>query len=577
MHYTVEENVQIVLSLLKQNNIYRVIASPGTSNVTLVASMQSDPFFEMYSSVDERSAAYMACGLAAETGEPVVLTCTGATASRNYVSALTEAFYRKLPILAITSTQPEVNIGSYSPQAIDRSQIQKDIAVFHTYLRTVRSNEEKRLVTIRMNQAIHALKERGGGPVHVDLETHSTREFTVKSLPLAKKINYFDIDSKMPPIPKGRILVFVGNHALWEQHDIDLVDKFCAQYNGIVVCDHSSKFTGKYAVHASLFGQGYLPEGLTADLRIHIGTVSADYPGMEFARKTSKEWRVNEDGEIRDIMGGTDSVFEMKEHSFFAHYATKEGNQTEYLDACKRAYEEALRRIKVKDIPFSNIWVAQQLAPLLPPDSILHTSILNSTRSWNLFDIDDSISSYCNTGGFGIDGILSTVIGASLANPQKLHFCVIGDLAFFYDMNSLGNRHIGNNLRILLVNNGCGTEFKNFNNIAAQFGDDGSAFIAAMGHFGKKSPNLVKHYSQDLGFKYLTASNKDEFNSVFHEFLEPKMESPILFEIFTNWQDESDALKIINDTKSCRQKLITAAGSILSSETKVKIKGLIKK
>lgn len=108
MNYTVEKNVQIVLSLLKQSNIRLVVASPGTSNVTLVASMQSDPFFKMYSSVDERSAAYMACGLAAETNEPVVLTCTGATASRNYLSALTEAFYRKLPILAITATQPEV-------------------------------------------------------------------------------------------------------------------------------------------------------------------------------------------------------------------------------------------------------------------------------------------------------------------------------------------------------------------------------------------------------------------------------------------------------------------------------------
>lgn len=45
-----------------------------------------DSWFEMYSSVDERSAAYMACGMAAESGEVVVLSCTGATASRNYVS-----------------------------------------------------------------------------------------------------------------------------------------------------------------------------------------------------------------------------------------------------------------------------------------------------------------------------------------------------------------------------------------------------------------------------------------------------------------------------------------------------------
>lgn len=574
MNYTVEKNVQIVLSLLKQSNIRLVVASPGTSNVTLVASMQSDPFFKMYSSVDERSAAYMACGLAAETNEPVVLTCTGATASRNYLSALTEAFYRKLPILAITATQPEVKIGSYSPQAIDRIRIQKDVAVFQTYLRTVRSEEENNLVTLRMNQAIHALTKRGGGPVHVDLETHSTREFTVKTLPTAKKIKFYDYDSELPPIPKGRILIFVGNHNIWKQEEIELIDNFCSIYNGIVVCDHSSKYTGKYAVSASLFGQGYVPEGLNANLRIHIGHVSADYPGIEFARKTPIEWRVNEDGEIRNVMGGTDSVFEMKEVTFFKHYATHTGNQTEYLDACKKGYQEALNRIK--DLPFSNIWIAQKLAPLLPKNSVLHTSILNSTRSWNLFEIDKSITTYCNTGGFGIDGILSTIIGASLANPNKLYYCIIGDLAFFYDMNSLGNRHIGKNLRILLVNNGCGTEFKNFNNIAAQFGDDGSPYIAAMGHYGFKSPTLVKHLAEDLGFKYLTANNKENFDVIYHDFINPEQDKSIIFEVFTNWQDESDALKAINNTKSLKQKMISNVGQLLSPDAKAKIKKILK-
>ena len=84
-YYTVERNVQIVIALLKANGIKRVIASPGTTNMTFVGSIQQDPFFEIYSSVDERSAAYLACGMAAETGEPVVLSCTGATASRNYM------------------------------------------------------------------------------------------------------------------------------------------------------------------------------------------------------------------------------------------------------------------------------------------------------------------------------------------------------------------------------------------------------------------------------------------------------------------------------------------------------------
>lgn len=73
-YYTSERNVQIVIALLKAHGIKRVIASPGTTNMTFIGSIQNDSWFEIYSSVDERSAAYLACGLAAETGEPVVIS-----------------------------------------------------------------------------------------------------------------------------------------------------------------------------------------------------------------------------------------------------------------------------------------------------------------------------------------------------------------------------------------------------------------------------------------------------------------------------------------------------------------------
>ena len=101
-HYTSEKGTQILIALLKAFGIKKVIASPGTTNMAFVGSVQNDPWFEMYSSVDERSAAYMACGMAAESGEPVVITCTGATASRNYMPGMTEAYYRKLPVIAVT-------------------------------------------------------------------------------------------------------------------------------------------------------------------------------------------------------------------------------------------------------------------------------------------------------------------------------------------------------------------------------------------------------------------------------------------------------------------------------------------
>ena len=126
-YYTDERNAQILIALMKEHGIKKVIASPGGTNIGVVASLQHDPYFDIFSCVDERSAAYMACGMAAESGEPVALSCTGATASRNYVPALTEAFYRKLPILAITSSHPNCDIGHHIAQVTDRRDPMPDI------------------------------------------------------------------------------------------------------------------------------------------------------------------------------------------------------------------------------------------------------------------------------------------------------------------------------------------------------------------------------------------------------------------------------------------------------------------
>ena len=105
VNYSSEKAIQILIALLKKHGIKKVIACPGGTNMMLNANLMYDGDFEMYSCDDERSAAYMATGLCEETGEPVMITCTGATASRNFMSGLTEAFYRKLPILVVTGQQ----------------------------------------------------------------------------------------------------------------------------------------------------------------------------------------------------------------------------------------------------------------------------------------------------------------------------------------------------------------------------------------------------------------------------------------------------------------------------------------
>ena len=210
-----------------------------------------------------------------------------------------------------------------------------------------------------------------------------------------------------------------------------------------------------------------------------------------------------------------------------------------------------------------------------PDDSILYLGILNTLRTWDFSEINPKVRTYANVGGFGIDGTLSAAIGSSFANPNRLTFVVLGDLSFFYDMNSIGNHCIGKNLRVLLVNNGKGIEFRHLNHQAAFMGDDADAFVAAAGHWGNQSPDLVRHYAQDLGFKYLTASNKEEFEKVYKEFLDEKYrEKPILVEVFTTTEDEQECLMSL---MKANQTVTGSARQIVSSMLGDDVKKAIKK
>lgn len=254
-YYTDERNAQIVISLLKAHGIKKIIASPGTTNICLIASIQQDKFFEIYSAADERSAAYIACGMAAESGEPVVLSCTGATASRNYMPALTEAYYRKLPILAITSSRKNCRIGHNFDQVTDRTQLPKDVAKLSVQVPLVHDAESEWADIIAVNKAILELRHRGNGPVHINLETNYSKNYSVKEIPEARAIHRITLGMKFPSITTNRVAIMVGTHLKWSKELTDAVDAFCEAYNGIVLCDHTSNYKGRYRIFANLVAQ----------------------------------------------------------------------------------------------------------------------------------------------------------------------------------------------------------------------------------------------------------------------------------------------------------------------------------
>lgn len=554
LKYSVEKNVQLLLSLLKAHNIRRVVASPGSTNVCLVTSLQSDPFFEVYSSVDERSGAYMACGMAVETGEPVVLTCTEATASRNYLPALTEAFYRKIPILAITATAEMTLLGQNHPQMIDRSVLPKDTALKSLFLPIIYSPIKEEGYINCINDVLLELRRNGGGPVHIQYETRYSGDYTISELPKVNKTQRVCLSDAFPDLPQGRIALYIGSHKRWSQKMVDVVDVFCMKYGAIVLRDHLNNYTGQCGVDYTILSSqtGVLFDCANFDTVIYMGDISSAYVKMF---KMKNIWRVNPDGELRNVLsqygGKLKYVFEMPEESFFEHYNSLKSEARD-----KALLEEwnglvATLHSEIGELPFSNLWVAQQTTPLLPSNCRLFLGIENTLRSWNYFSIDKSIECYCNTGGFGIDGGVSSMIGASIVNPDTLFFMVTGDLSFFYDMNVLGNRHVGKNVRLMVINNGVGQQFRNPGYAIKYLGEAVNDYVAAAGHFGNKSQKLLKNYSEALGFEYMSASNKEEYLRNVKRFCDSNIgDTPMLFEVFTDTNDESEALKQISGLRT---------------------------
>lgn len=582
-HYTDERNVQIVLALLKANNIKRIVVSPGATNESIVASMQYDPYFDMYSCVDERSAAYMACGMAVETGEIVVLSCTGATSSRNYLPGLTEAYYRHIPILVITSSMPTANIGHLYPQCTNRSTPPVDAVRASYCIETIKDKDDEWDRMIKVNEAIAELKRNGGGPVHINLITRGCNNYGLEKLPNVNVVKRFTYKDNMPSLNGKNILVFIGERFKWTDKETKALDDFCNTFETVALCDQTSGYKGKYRVLSALAAAQENPitaDLFSCDILIHIGGISGDYYTMG-ALKPKEVWRVDEDGEMRDKFRRLSCVFEMSPYDFFIHYSKNK----ELVDNNRLIdFSTSISKLnsQIPELPFSNIWMASELTKIIPENSCVHLGILNSLRSWNFFEVNKTVSTFCNVGGFGIDGIVSTMIGAAISNPLKLYFAVLGDLAFFYDLNSIGNRNVTPNIRILLINNGRGVEFHTYKHAASKFGEDTDKYIAAYGHNGIKSPFLVKEMAHALGFDYLTASTKDEFKNNVDMFVNTQMsEKPIIYEVFTEKDNDADVLRLIrqiNGTapESVKGKIIRGFKNVCGEDFIERVKNVLK-
>jgi 2-succinyl-5-enolpyruvyl-6-hydroxy-3-cyclohexene-1-carboxylate synthase len=114
---------QTLVLQFKAKGIKRIVISPGSRNAPLTISFTKHPFFECYSIVDERCAAFFALGMAQQTGEPVAVVCTSGSALLNYYPAIAEAFYSDIPLIVVSADRPSYRIDIGDGQTIRQQNV----------------------------------------------------------------------------------------------------------------------------------------------------------------------------------------------------------------------------------------------------------------------------------------------------------------------------------------------------------------------------------------------------------------------------------------------------------------------
>lgn len=551
--YTVQENVRIVIALLKQYNIRHIVVSPGGTNIPISQAVQDDPFFKCYSIPDERSAMYFAIGLYLQTGEVIATSCTSAQATRNYVPGLTEAFYKHTPILAITTAKLERFQYQDYMQAPDQCSLPKDAVKASFDLPPVTDDNTRMQVYQNAKEAILETTHRNPGPIQLNIRITDALQGKFvdielpKILPLKRYMAWEDWNDVI--IENKRVLIVVGEHRPFTNRQVDAIEKFCEGCNAAVYVNHLSNYHGKYSVSANLLVSSGGFAKLKPDVLITIGGQTGDYSifGSLNGLGNAEHWRVAEDGNCVDTYCHLTKIFECPDYYFFERNANEKKVEHTYFEEWKKLNSTMNYDV---ELPFSNCYVAQQIHAIIPNNSIMNFAILNSLRCWSYFQLDPSIQGYGNVAAFGIDGCNSMLIGESM-NTDELCFIVTGDLAFFYDMNALGIRHIKNNVRILLINNGGGAEFKI---MTRSWKHDVKVdnYISANGHNGS-----AKGWAENCGFDYLTASSKEELGEVKNIFVSYS-NKPILLEVFTEEEDETIAMATLTGAN----RIETATGTL---------------
>ena len=493
---------QSIVSELVANGLRDVLISPGSRSTPLVLAVENEPRLEAKVVVDERSAAFIALGLAKVKRKPVAMICTSGSALANYFPAVVEADLARIPLIILSADRPPEERDCGSPQTIDQ------VGIFGRRVRysldfPVPSFDERSLSQLRRSVGYAYVTSLWpcAGPVHLNLP------FREPLMPMATADDQRQIEN----LPRG--LQQHGNYtptfdttratASGANTEIEKLANLARHYSkGWIVAgpDEADEELGRAIAALAerlqwpLFADVLSPAASVASpchilaggnllkSRVWFDAMKPQIVLRFGAIPTAKSFRSALEEEqsivqwVVDPLGKRDPTLraeKMIQADPLAFCEVWLGQASPsihvdakpYLENCVadgKYLHEVLRENIASHPVLSGPSVALALA-----ETVTSNSLVFSASSLAIRDIDafsrrpiPFVSVLSNRGANGIDGTLSTALGAALASSAPVTL-LVGDLAFCHDLGALlSAKSLKANLRIVLVDNHGGGIFE---------------------------------------------------------------------------------------------------------------------
>ncbi|RIL71318.1 2-succinyl-5-enolpyruvyl-6-hydroxy-3-cyclohexene-1-carboxylic-acid synthase [Staphylococcus devriesei] len=462
------KQVYTFASELYAYGVREVVISPGSRSTPLAIAFEAHPNITTWIHPDERSAAFFALGLIKGSNRPVAILCTSGTAAANYTPAIAESQISRIPMIVLTSDRPHELRSVGAPQAINQVNMFENYVKFQFDMPVADGSDQMTdTIYYQMQIASQYLYGPHRGPIHFnlpfrepltpDLEKVEWLTSYNKTLPhYQKNINTQDISAILKQ-KKG--LIIVGD---MQHQAVDQILTYATIHDLPILADPLSQLRKYNHPNVITTYDLYYRAGLELDVDfiIRVGKPVISKKLNQWLKRTNAFQILVQNNDKIDVFPMPPSIsYEISANDFFRNLIEEPTvKRKDWLETWQTLETEA-RTIISKHMSQATdeaAYVNLLIDKLSNEDAIFVSNSMPIRDIDNLF-LNKEIEVYANRGANGIDGVVSTAIGMAVHKNITL---LIGDLAFYHDMNGLLMAKLNDiHLNIVLLNNDGGGIF----------------------------------------------------------------------------------------------------------------------